>query len=107
MPLTLDAIDLYSRFGFGDGDILEIMTGEPEITEEQFERICNHDPLENLVWRYLLPEIERMIGKPLEVEYINTHHNPMRVKNLPQPVPSEIENISVTVTMAQILECCE
>ena len=34
MPLTLDAVDLYSRFGFGDGDILEIMTNE-NLTEEQ------------------------------------------------------------------------
>ena len=81
MPLTLDAADLYSRFGFGDGNILEIMTNEDRITEEQFERICNHDPLENLVRQYLLPEIERVTGKSLEIEYINTHHNPMRVAN--------------------------
>lgn len=106
MPLTLDAVDLYSRFGFGDGDVIEIMSFE-NLTEEQFERICDHNPLENLVRRYLLPEIERITGKLLEVEYINTHHNPMRVKNLPQPIPPEMENIFVTVTLEQVLECCE
>lgn len=105
MALTLDAIDLYSKWGFGDGDIEQI--ADVEFTDEQCEKICDYYPLENLVRRYLVPEIERVTGKPFEVEEIETHHNPMRVKGFPKPIPEIMETISVTVTIDQIMECCQ
>ncbi len=105
MPLTLDAVDLWSRFGFGDGDILEIMTDE-ELTNDQFEQLCDRDPLENLVRLYLVPEIERVTNEPIEIEYINTHHNPMRAKQFDN-MPEIMRQISVTVTLAQVMEQCK
>lgn len=103
--LQLDAEDLYSKWGFGDGDICSMVEAN-FFTDEEFEKLCDYDPLENLVRKYLVPEIERVTNKPFDLRVYETHHNPMRANGWENGMPAIMSTISVTVTHEQIMDCC-
>lgn len=108
--VRFDAEDLWSKWGFSDGDVLSsIEYAEIGLTDEQHDKLMKNDPLENIVRRYLVPEIERVTGKPCVVSPAwGTAHNPMRHEDYGKVTASpEMENIHVKLTLEQIMECCK
>lgn len=69
------ADDLLSKWGFGDGDSLSEYLDE-YVSEDLRYKITHHKLLEELVKRYLLPELEDKV----EIFYIETIHNPIRAE---------------------------
>lgn len=98
--------DLYSKWGFGDGDMLDELIWEggfrnvraPADTHLGFE----HEVLARCVERHLLPHLPPGV----KLERIGTCHNPIRVAGWPEPDRDEleIEGVSVEITEAQVLQ---
>jgi hypothetical protein len=71
---TLDADSLLSKWGFGDGDALSDWWWDNFDEDAPFN---DHDVLHALVLAHLVPAI-RNAGHEVEVEFIETIHNPVR-----------------------------
>lgn len=69
MPTTLHADSLWSKFGFGDGDLL----WEP-LCDLGFEDVSDRVVLKRCIHKYLLPALP----SPVEVWEIGGIHNPVR-----------------------------
>lgn len=112
--LHLHATSLFSKWGFGDGDIVD------EWYWDTFDGpipngISHHDVLIELVRKVLVPAIETA-GHRIDVYEIDTIHNPIRARyfddvDVPDGMiygdidePTWAEEISVTITPAQIRE---
>jgi len=72
--LVLHADDLLSKWGFSDGDVLSDWVFDT-LGRYDFE-YENHKVLEELVKRFLLPELQ----KKVEISFISTIHNPVRAE---------------------------
>jgi len=70
--ITLYAEDLWRKFGFRDGDILGELLDDLGIHVDDEHRL-----LEAIIHKHLLPALH----EPVEVGYIHTCHNPVRVEN--------------------------
>lgn len=78
-PLTLDAANLLSKWGFEDGDIIDNYL--LDLSESWGVRCPSpdaHELLVALVRAYLLPEVREQV----EVYEIRTAHNPIRVASV-------------------------
>lgn len=89
ITVTLNASDLWSKFGFCDGDLFTDFSGLP------------HEILVKAVRKHLLPLLPG-----IEVYEIQTIHNPIRVKDCDgySPAPEQFENISVTFDLSTLWE---
>lgn len=74
----LDAESLCSKWGFGDGDALDDWWWD---TYDGCPEIDTHELLHALVVAYLMPVI-RDAGHAVELERIETIHNPVRARIL-------------------------
>lgn len=77
-PLWLWASGLEDKFGFCDGDIVELYLDNQNCYETMGEKVFEvdrHKTLVQLVKKFLLPVIERP-----DVYEVNTSHNPIRSK---------------------------
>jgi hypothetical protein len=92
------AASLGSKFGFHDGEMLE------DFLDQRLEMIGNqigwssHPLLIACVRKFLLPAL----GRPVEVEEIDSNHNPIRLAE--KETLDGIEHIEVEVTEAEIEE---
>ncbi len=75
---TLDAEDLLSKWGFGDGDALDDWWWDNFAEEPPFN---DHDMLHALVLAYLVPAL-RDAAHEVEIFRIETNHNPVRAETL-------------------------
>jgi hypothetical protein len=103
MKFKLSYEDLLTKFGFGDGDILEPLALDPRWGEDlprgEHHLSTEHEVLARCVEKFLLPEL------PVSVQTfrIGTCHNPIRIE--PGTLdPVENRGFSVSVSAEQILE---
>lgn len=94
--LRLRAYGLASKFGFGDGDIIDYFCEDNNIDLQERDQ---HDVLIKLVRTYLLPLIPHV-----QVYEIGSLHNPIRcedefIKELEQ------SEIYVDVSIDQLVQC--
>ena len=75
--IRLHAFSLCSKFGFDDGDLLS-----------------SHAVLIAVVRKYLLP----LLDPRIEVEEINTHHNPIRATTLTRHLVDEDVYVDVPLS---------
>ena len=94
--LRLFAYGLASKFGFGDGDILEYFCEDNDIDLQGRDE---HDVLIKLVRTYLLPLIPHV-----QVYEIGSLHNPIRCE---EQFVEELKDskIYVDVTIDQLIQC--
>lgn len=94
--LRLFAYGLASRFGFGDGDILEYFCEDNNIDLQERDE---HEVLIKLVRTYLLPLIPHV-----QVYEIGSLHNPIRCE---EQFVEELKDskIYVDVTIDQLIQC--
>ena len=79
-PLRLATDDLFSKWGFGDGDVVEDYLWD-HVDEDLQARLFDLDQravLCQLVRSHLLPALDR----PVEVYEIQTIHNPIRARSV-------------------------
>lgn len=105
--VTLCAADLWSKFGFWDGDVFTCCDWADEQNYMEWSVVHNsdYDPLVAVVRKYLLPAIEQA-GHVIEVEEIGSIHNPIRVKDASgyDEAPDWAHGVEVTVTLEQVKE---
>lgn len=106
----LYACDLWSKFGFGDGDTIgELMfdlglDGMAPVKEKDGGTVWLEDlVLEHLVRAKLLP----LCPKALEIERWGTCHNPVRVVSYGEPPPAWADEVFVEVFGSDILTAAE
>lgn len=94
--LRLFAYGLASKFGFGDGDILEYFCEDNDIDLQGRDK---HDVLIKLVRTYLLPLIPHV-----QVYEIGSLHNPIRCE---EQFVEELKDskIYVDVSIDQLIQC--
>lgn len=94
--LRLFAYGLASKFGFGDGDILEYFCEDNNIDLQERDE---HEVLIKLVRTYLLPLIPHV-----QVYEIGSLHNPIRCE---EQFVEELKDskIYVDVTIDQLIQC--
>lgn len=94
--LRLFAYGLASKFGFGDGDILEYFCEDNNIDLQERDE---HEVLIKLVRTYLLPLIPHV-----QVYEIGSLHNPIRCE---EQFVEELKDskIYVDVTIEQLIQC--
>lgn len=103
---TLRATDLYSKFGFEDGDMFMNFMWD-EFGYGRAEHMT--DPLIALVKTYLLP----LLPEGMDVEEYASAHNPIRATDYGDHIREEspywaaCEAISVTITRTQVLHIIE
>lgn len=77
--ITLDAEDLLSKWGFGDGDVIH------DIWWDWFGEDINHsqrdDILYAIIMEYLVPAMSKA-GLEVEIFKIDTNHNPVRASHV-------------------------
>lgn len=94
--IILHASDLYSKWGFQDGDLL--MDTQ---FDEQLEKMDDHKALESLIREFLLPALP----DPVEIEFYESIHNPVRAADWPEGAISEANaSVSVEVPHAKVLD---
>jgi hypothetical protein len=95
--ITLFADNLYSKWGFHDGDILNDAWYALGLSGDRHEVLCQ------LVEERLLP----ILPHPVKTERISTCHNPIRVEDEHLEDNSRLsnENTSVDITYQDIREC--
>lgn len=91
---TLFASGLLSKFGFSDGDLLDDYAFDEVLPED----LSRHVPLIAAVRKYLLPALDSRV----EVEEIDTIHNPIRATDETRQYVDE--SVSVEVTFEQIMD---
>jgi hypothetical protein len=99
--VTLRASSLWSKFGFEDGDVLFDAMSRLGLVNPDGETYGEDILLEACIRRYLLPALPA----PVEIQLINTHHNPVRVAPYwfnGIEAPDWADKISVEVTDAQL-----
>jgi hypothetical protein len=103
--VTLHAEDLWSKWGFFDGDIFTTFDWADEMTFMAWSEVLHSDfdPLIDAVRTYLVPAIEAA-GHSVELVEIATHHNPIRAVGYltGEAEPDWAYEISVDVTLEQI-----
>lgn len=80
MTATLSAVSLLSKYGFSDGDVLDDLWWDHH-DEYLPGQGAHHKLLYRLVTERLVPLIEAA-GHAVEVEFIETFHNPVRAYTL-------------------------
>jgi hypothetical protein len=105
--ITLRASSLTSKWGFGDGDMIDEELWDLYDGRDD-QRPDSHRVLYALVERYLVPELERH-GYKVVLEFVNTSHNPVRAETLDgvevDPYDGsypELEGISITIGSQQL-----
>lgn len=113
--VTLFADDLWSKFGFGDGDCLDDILFDAEdesdwpwanlqprqVAGRDDEFHIDHELLIRVVERFLVPQFP----VPVALERVGTCHNPIRAVDQGHvPAPSWALAISVTVSAADVLK---
>lgn len=99
--VTLKADDLYSKWGFGDGDILRNAFDDMNLGGIELE----HETLCLLVEDKLLP----ILPRPVKTDRISSIHNPIRVDDdhLADGSIEANSAVSVTVTYEEIRRYAE
>lgn len=103
---TFHADQLFQRWGFGDGDLLDDLLWDNNLGEVHLDRDrCMqfaHEVLAAAVERWLLPALPEAV----ETYRICTIHNPIRAKALDydQPCPTALQDVSVEVPDEDILK---
>lgn len=108
MPFTFHATDLGSKFGFGDGDMLDDLLWDngfhdvPRLPEDdkRWPHDFEHTVLCEAIRRFLLPKLPASI----ETVVIGTIHNPMRIENWTQvDMHATVGDVSATVSDDDVL----
>ena len=90
--IELCSDSLYSKWGFCDGDILsDLLWNAPEDLE--------HQTLFALIKKYLLPRMEGV-----DVDFIITHHNPIRAVDMDNRHPEVTVSVSHEYIMYEFFE---
>ena len=82
--LTLSASDLWSKWGFNDGDMPDELGG---LNYKRWDEV-----LEDLIRAHLVPMLEGV-----ELQIWGTHHNPFRSATYGQEMPAKFAGVSVTI----------
>jgi len=98
MPFSLLASELWSKWGFGDGDrvgeaLLDLEIDGNERIDARFLEDC---VLEHLIRTRLLP----LCPEPIEIERYETIHNPIRAAGYArdEQAPAWAESVMINVT---------
>ena len=97
---TLNASDLCSKFGFGEGESFPNMKVSDKDYMDAMQGASSAEVLFILVKKHLLPEIERVTGLLPKIYLIDAFRNPVRAEDYERDtMPPEWESIEVTVLL--------
>ncbi|HEX7906800.1 MAG TPA: hypothetical protein VF534_01725 [Paraburkholderia sp.] len=105
--VTLRARDLFGKFGFADGDLVDEMLWDtdlewgvrPSYKAPWSEYSLEHETLFAVIERFLLPALP----VPVRWNRWNTNHNPARAHHEDDHLEDAVAAIEVTVRVADIV----